>query len=282
MMTSSFARSDALAIAQECADLARRAILPHFRNPVSVHNKDDSSPVTIADKQAEAVMRGLLKNSCPDHAILGEEDGQSGTDHAEWLWVLDPIDGTRAFVTGRPSFCTLIALLHRGTPVLGLIDQPVTQERWIGIRGQKTLYSAPLFTGSDRFREISTRRIDNLQQAEFSCTAPEIIRPACRPSFENLKQACKRVTWGGDAYAYGLLSLGMIDIIAEDTLKIWDWAALVPVIEGAGGCVTDWHGASLTSRSDGTLLACGTPDLLEAARSALFASPNLPDGVLPL
>ncbi|GBQ07695.1 inositol monophosphatase family protein [Saccharibacter floricola] len=246
-----------LTIAERCADIARQTVMPYFRSPLNVDSKGDDSPVTLADQQAEEKMRALLSDHFPQHSILGEEGGQNGTLDDEWLWVLDPIDGTRAFVTGRPTFCTLIALLHRGKPVLGVIDQPATEERWTGIEGQKTRYHSARFPG-----KINPRACPSLSEAELSCTAPEIIRPIMRPAFERLQAATRRTSWGGDAYAFGLLTLGSIDLITEDTMKPWDWAALVPVVQGAGGSMTDWHGNPLRLEGDGSVLACGNPALL--------------------
>lgn len=260
---SSTSLSAYAALAERCADAARLALLPHFRQRLDVISKNDDSPVTIADRAAERVMRRILEENAPTHAILGEEDGRSGAADEEWLWVLDPIDGTRAFVTGRPSFCMLLSLFHRGRPVLGVIDQPVTGERWIGLNGVPTRYVSAL-PGRPRTRENIS-----LENAELSCTAPDIIRPARRPAFDRLARKAKRVSWGGDAYAYGLLALGQIDVIAEDTLKPWDWGALVPVIEGAGGSLTDWAGHPLGLDSDGSVLACGNARLAEEAVATL-------------
>jgi len=233
-------------------------IRPLFRSALLVEAKGDASPVTAADKEAELVMRRLLGESFPSHGLWGEEYGPERAD-AEYCWVLDPIDGTRAFVTGRPLFGTLIGLLHRGRPVLGIIDQPATGERWIGLRGEATRFRAP-FGGSAGCRPCAA-----VGDAELSCTSPDMFRDEDRPGFERLRAAARRVTWGGDCYAYGLMALGLVDVIAESTMKPWDWAALVPVIEGAGGRVTGWGGEELTLDSDGRVLAVGDPALLPEA-----------------
>ncbi|GBR70796.1 inositol monophosphatase family protein [Gluconobacter kanchanaburiensis] len=246
----------AMDAATACADIARRTILPHFRTTLHADAKSDDSPVTIADRQAEQAMRSVLQNALPGHDILGEEDGLSGGG-SEWLWVLDPIDGTRAFLTGRPTFGTLVALFHNGHPVLGLIDQPVTGERWIGVAGQPTCFLSDRLPGV-----IGTRSCPAAAEAELSCTAPEIMTPDHAPRFANLQKHTRRTSWGGDCYAYGLLALGQIDVIAECTMKPWDWGALVPVVEGAGGRITDWQGQPLNLQSDGTVLACGDATLL--------------------
>ena len=220
--------------------------------------------MTIADRAAEQAMRALLSARFPAHGIAGEEFGIDRPD-ARLRWVLDPIDGTRAFITGRPVFGTLVALLDGGVPVLGVIDQPITLERWIGVAGQPTRFRGP-FGGV-----AGTRACASLAEAELSATTPAMFGPH-RPAFDRLAGAARRVSWGGDCYAYGLLALGQIDMIAEADMKPWDWAALVPVIEGAGGRITDWTGAPLRADGDGLVLAVGDPALLAAAVDCLGAA----------
>lgn len=257
----------ALETAARCADAARAAIMPHFRKGVAIDDKSDESPVTIADRQAEQAIRAVITARHPDHAIIGEEFGISGNAAQGWCWVIDPIDGTRAFITGRPSFMTLIALLHDGIPVLSIMDQPITGERWTGIADTITRYHAGAF-GSGEVSATS-RPCPSLNRAELACTSPDmLIAPWGRP-FAQLKSRCKRTSWGGDAYNYGLLALGHLDLIAECTMKPWDWAALVPVVTGAGGSMTDWAGQPLRLDGDGTVLACGDPAMLPAAVRAL-------------
>ena len=209
-------------------------------------------------------MRAVLAARFPAHGIAGEEFGADRAD-ARLCWVLDPIDGTRAFITGRPVFGTLVALLDDGVPVLGVIDQPITGERWIGLAGRPTRFRGP-FGGV-----AGTRACAALAEAELSATSPAMFGPH-RPAFDRLAGAVRRVSWGGDCYAYGLLALGQIDVIAEADMKPWDWAALVPVIEGAGGRVTDWAGAPLRAEGDGLVLAVGDPALLGAAVDRLRAA----------
>ena len=256
-----------LAAAEEAADAAGAVIRPFFRSPLLVEAKGDASPVTEADRGAEQAIRALLSARFPDHGIWGEEFGADRAD-AEWLWVLDPIDGTRAFVTGRPLFGCLIALLHRGRPVLGIIDQPVAGERWIGVAGRPTLVRSRL-GGTAGCRPCPT-----VGEAELSCTSPDMFEPTDRPGFERLRAAARRVTWGGDCYAYGLVALGLVDIVAESTMKPWDWAALVPVVEGAGGRVTGWRGETLAlDAADGRVLAVGDPAMLPEAVALLTGAP---------
>jgi myo-inositol-1(or 4)-monophosphatase len=176
--------------------------------------------------------------------------------------VLDPIDGTRAFITGRPTFGTLVALLDGDTPMVGVIDQPVTGERWIGASGRPTVFSGPL--GG----RIGTRACPDPGHAELSATSPEMFGPDL-PRFQKLAAQVRRTYWGGDCYAYGLLALGQIDVIAECDLKPWDWAALLPVIAGAGGRLTDWQGNPPRQDGDGRVIAVGDPALLPAVIAAL-------------
>lgn len=250
--------------AAAAADAAGSVIRPFFRAGLKADDKSDDSPVTIADRNAEQTIRGLIAAQYPDHGILGEEFGLDNPS-AGLRWVLDPIDGTRAFITGRPIFGTLIALLADGVPILGLIDQPVTGERWIGAAGRPTTFTGP-FGGTPR-----TRKCPTLGAAELSCTSTEMFETPDLPAWARLQAATRRTTYGGDCYAYGLLALGQIDVILESTMKVWDWAAIVPVITGAGGSVTDWQGGALTPDSDGHVLALGNPALLDAALPHLSA-----------
>ncbi len=243
-----------LEAAEAAADVAGAVVRPLFRAGFAVDTKSDRSPVTIADRAAEQAMRAVLAERFPDHGVLGEEFGLDRPE-ARLRWVLDPIDGTRAFVSGRTTFGTLIALLDGETPVLGVIDQPVTGERWIGAAGRATMFRGP-FGGKPGCRPCAS-----LDQAELSCTSPEMLGPD-QPRWDRLAGAVRRNYWGGDCYAHGLLALGQIDVIAETTMNLWDWAALVPVIEGAGGRVTDWHGQALRPGGDGRVLSVGDPTLL--------------------
>ena len=255
--------TDALIAAAEAAtDIAGAVIRPFFRaQGLAADLKSDASPVTIADRTAERVMRAVLAERFPEHGILGEEFGLD-RPQSRLRWVLDPIDGTRAFITGRPQFGTLVALLDGDTPILGLIDQPVTGERWLGVAGRPTRFRGP-FGGV-----AGCRACADLATAELSATSPHVFEES-RPAWERLTEAVRRTSFGGDCYAYGLLALGCIDVIAEATLKVWDWAAIVPVIEGAGGRVTDWHGAPLHPDGDGRVLAVGDSALLEPAAAIL-------------
>ena len=236
-----------IALAHKIADAARPIIRFYFRQPIAIDDKADSSPVTVADREAEAVMRKILQTEMPDHGIIGEEGGQERTD-AEWVWVLDPIDGTKAFITGKPCFGTLIALTHRGRPVLGIIDQAITDERWIGAQGHGTQLNGAA---------VRTRPCARLDQAYAYSTGPELFCSSTRKAWDRIVESVKHARYGADCYAYALLATGFVDLVIESGLKPHDYAALVPVIEGAGGIVTDWHGQPLTIQSDGNVCAAG-------------------------
>jgi myo-inositol-1(or 4)-monophosphatase len=264
--TTPFLPADALAAltatAEAALDAAGAAIRPHFRVGLAADDKSDESPVTVADREAEAILRQHLLAAFPEFGIIGEEFPAHRPD-AKYLWVIDPIDGTRAFITGRTTFCTLLGLLEDGVPVLGFIDQPVTRERWRGGRGVPARFTGP-FGG-----RVGTRQKVTLAKAELSSTAPEMFTPAQAARFAQLHAAAKRIYWGGDAYAYGLLALGQIDLVAECSLKVWDWAALAPVVEAAGGVLTDWAGQPLRLGAAGDVLAAANPALHSAALAAL-------------
>ena len=170
--------------------MAGAIIRPYFRAGAAAELKGDSSPVTIADREAEQAMRALLTERFPEHGLLGEEHGGAGSD-ARWRWVLDPIDGTRAFITGRPVFTTLIALMDGGVPVLGVIDQPVTGERWVGVAGRPTRFRGP-FGGAPACRPCAT-----LGEAELSCTSPDIFTAESQPRWQGLARRVRRTSWGG-------------------------------------------------------------------------------------
>ncbi len=254
-----------LAAAEAAADVAGAVLRPFFRQRLAVAAKTDASPVTIADRSAEQAMRAVLGERYPGHGIWGEEFGRTDPG-ARFTWVLDPIDGTRAFITGRPLWGTLIALLDEGRPVLGVIDQPVTGERWLGCAGMATRFHGSLGGAT------GCRPCASLADAELAATSPAMFDIGESAKFARLASAVRRTSWGGDCYAYGLLALGLLDVIAEADLKPWDWLALVPVVEGAGGRMADWEGRPLDAESGGQLLAVGDPALLAPALVHLAGS----------
>jgi histidinol phosphatase-like enzyme (inositol monophosphatase family) len=254
----------ALCAAEAAADEAATVIRPYFRAPLAIERKGDESPVTAADRAAEQAMRAVLAEAFPTHGILGEEFGEDRPG-ASLQWVLDPIDGTKSFVTGRPTYGSLIALLEDGVPVLGVMSQPSIGERWVGLRGRKTTFFSPI--GGPAVARC--RPCPSLAEAQLSLTTLDVFTPETRVRWDRLAGKVAQVTWGGDCYAHGLIALGLVDLVAETTYKIWDWAALVPIIEGAGGIITDWSGRPLRPGSDGSVLAAGDAALHEAARGVL-------------
>ena len=244
-----------LALAHRLADAAGAAIRPLFRSAWAHEAKADASPVTEADRAAEAAMRRLLDAEAPRDGIIGEEYGAERTE-ASRQWVLDPIDGTVSFMAGRPIFGTLIALLQDGWPVLGIIDQPIAGERWVGAVGQPTLFNG---------RPVRTRSCRTLGEAVLATTGPQYFSDHDGEHFMALaaKTSHKRMVFGGDCYNYGLLASGHIDMVVEAGLKLHDFAALVPVVEGAGGTMCDWNGDPLNADSAGHVIALGDPARLE-------------------
>jgi len=248
-----------VAFAHRLADAAGAAIRPHFRAGVAVDVKPDNSPVTVADREAERAMRALIEEHYPGHGIVGEEFGAHGTD-AEYVWVLDPIDGTAAFITGRAQFGVLVALARRGRPILGLIDQPITGERWAGAQGSPTtLNGAP----------ARVRACPELGAATLFTSAPEWFEGRHEAAFLRLKGQVRMCCYNADCYAFGLLASGFADLAIECALDPYDWCALVPVVEGAGGVISDWRGRRLGLEGDGTVLAAGNAGLHQAARELL-------------
>ena len=244
--------------ANQLADAAGAAIRPYFRKPHGLETKADASPVTLADREAEATMRQLIEARFPDDAIIGEEYGvREGTSGR--AWVLDPVDGTRAFIAGRPLFGTLIALVMEGWPMLGVIDQPILKERWLGSVGQPTMLNGTRAT---------TRACRELKDALLATTSPALFGDDQLHAFEHLDGAVRSTVLGGDCYNYAAVASGWLDVVVEAGLKIHDFAALVPVVEGAGGRMCDWQGDPLTADSIGEVIAAGDParieDILEA------------------
>ena len=248
-----------LALAELLAEAAGQAIRPWFRRPFLVETKEDFSPVTIADREAEAAIRRLLEQYRPDDGVIGEEYGDDRPD-ADRVWVLDPIDGTRAFVAGRPLFGTLIGLLEQGKPVLGVIDQCIIGDRWIAGPDQPTMLNG---------QRVHVRHGLELGAARIGTTSPHAFDPADFACFERVRIAARDTLYGGDCHNYGLVAAGHLDAVVEAGLKLHDWAALVPIITGAGGVMTDWDGQPLTTASRGAVIAAGDAALAAGIAEAL-------------
>lgn len=250
-----------IALAHRLADAAGAAILPWFRNGVDSEAKGDATPVTLADREAEKEIRRILEDEAPEDGIVGEEfgdkEGSSGRQ-----WVIDPIDGTTAFLAGRPIFGTLIALLVEGFPIIGIIDQPILNERWLGVAGKPTTMNGEI---------VNTRSCKELERATIATTGPHYFDDHDGAHFMALAARTdhRRMVMGGDCYNYAMLASGHLDIVCEAGLKLHDFAALVPVVEGAGGTMCDWNGEPLHAASDGHVLALGDPARLEDVLEAL-------------
>ncbi len=238
---------DFIDLAIKMADEAGEIIRPYFRTPIDVESKSDESPVTLADRAVEHRLRAIIEEHRPEDGIIGEEYGIKPSKN-QYDWVLDPIDGTKSFIIGRPTFGTLIALCENGMPILGIIDQPILIERWIGVKGQPTSFNG---------KAIQTRRCPNLKKARLASTSPEQLKE----QWQTLRSQSNFMVWGGDCYSYGLLSLGGLDAVIETQLGTYDYCALPPIIEGAGGWMGDWNGDPLTIHSDGKTLAVGDIEL---------------------
>lgn len=250
-----------LAFALRLADAAGGAIRPLFRGTWGSERKADRSFVTEADRAAEAAMRKLIEAEFPRDGIIGEEYG-TRNEGAGRQWVLDPIDGTTSFIAGRPIFGTLIALLQDGWPVLGIIDQPISAERWVGCIGQPTTFNG---------KSAHTKPLKELSDAVLATTSPHLFSNEEADAFMQVAKqvAEKKIVFGGDCYNYGLVASGHIDVVIEAGLKLYDYAALVPVVEGAGGMMADWQGNPLDAASDGTVIALGDPARLEDVLEAM-------------
>tara|TARA_Y100000590_G_scaffold289743_1_gene326167 strand:- start:449 stop:1225 length:777 start_codon:yes stop_codon:yes gene_type:complete len=227
------------------ADESEKIIKKYFRQSIKIENKDDQTPVTIADKSVELKIRELIQNKYPNHGILGEEFEAKNID-SEYLWVIDPIDGTRSFIAGHKDFGTLIALLHNNIPIVGIINCPMHQERWVGANGRKTTMNN---------LEINTSKTTSLNQSYFCTSGLYLEDDHFKKSCDKIINKTKYYRLGGDCYMYGMVASGLIEIVLEDTLKTHDYMALIPVIEGAGGVVTDKYGASVNIKSGGSIVA---------------------------
>ncbi|MBW7922134.1 MAG: histidinol-phosphatase [Rubellimicrobium sp.] len=257
----------------DIADFAARAAcdagkiaLGWFRHPVSIDIKSDLSPVTEADRAVEADLRARIAASWPDHAILGEEYGARGAADAP-TWVIDPIDGTRSFITGWPVWGVLLAFTEAHRPQVGVIHMPVLGETWTGIRG-----GGSWMTGRDGDRQpCRTSTCRELARARFYTTSPDYFDAGEQPAYRALDAAAGVPRFGGDCYGYALLASGHVDLVVETRLQPYDFLALVPVIEEAGGVITDWQGRPLTLDSGEQVVAAATPEL-HAEALALIAA----------
>ena len=261
MTDKSLDRSQIDAFLATLPALSRPLIDQYFRSDFSVEQKADDSPVTIADKSVETELRQAILAAFPDHAIIGEEQG--GVADRQICWVIDPIDGTRAFVIGKPLFGTLVGVARDGKPFAGLIDMPALNETYL-TQDQRSY----LVTGSAQ-SALSVSSCCKLDHAQIATTSPEAFTMEGLERFNRLGKACRSTHYGGDCYNYALLAAGHLDLVMEHQLAIHDFMALIPVLKGAGAIVTDWSGQPPDLSSDGSLLVAATLELHKAALDAI-------------
>lgn len=248
---------DHLEFAIALAQRAGAVILPHFRQPIVVDDKGGArgyDPVTLADRDAEALIRAGITAAHPAHGLRGEEHGWAkGT--SSYTWVIDPIDGTRSFITGQLHWATLIALNDGIEPVIGVVHQPYVGETFSAIAGGQARWQR-----AGESRVLHTRRCASLAAAVLACTTPDVFTtPVSLAAFERVRAGVQLTRFGGDCYAYCLLAMGLIDVVIESSLQAYDVQALIPLVHGAGGVITDWHGARCDE--GGSVVACGDPAL---------------------
>ena len=233
------------------ADESEKLIKNYFRTSLNIESKEDKSPVTLADKEVELKIRDLINKKYPSHGILGEEFDSQNVD-SEFLWVIDPIDGTRSFIAGHKDFGTLIALIHNNKPIIGIINCPMHNERWVGIINEKT-------TMNDEV--VRTSNTTSVNKSYFCTSGLYLENEHFKKSCDKIIKQAKYYRLGGDCYMYGMIASGLIDIVLEDTLKTHDYMALINVIEGAGGVISDKFGNEITTNSQGSVVASANKEL---------------------
>jgi myo-inositol-1(or 4)-monophosphatase len=254
---------DFAAFVDELATVAGDAIRPFFRTSLGVDNKSRTGafdPVTGADRAAEQAMRMLIRKTFPEHGIVGEEFGSEGGDRS-YVWVLDPIDGTKSFISGMPAWGTLIALLRSGEPVFGIMNQPFIRERFSGDGGRAS------YRGPAGERALRVRACPDLARAVLFTTSPLLMNEGDRETFSRVEKAVRLSRYGGDCYAYCMLAAGHVDLVIETELKPYDVLPLMPIIVGAGGIVTSWDGGA--PNAGGRIIAAGDARVHAAALELL-------------
>jgi histidinol phosphatase-like enzyme (inositol monophosphatase family) len=255
----SYSFQDLSEFANLLAYTSRTVIKRYFRQFLSIDAKGDETPVTVADRETERALRNLIGERFADHGIYGEEFGEENAD-SRFTWVLDPIDGTRSFITGTPTFGTLIGLLEDGVPVFGVIDMPAMDERWIGGIGKGAFVNGV---------DCAVSRCEQLAGCRLVSTSPDMFSSDQLAGFRRLLAKTSFYRYGGDCYNYALLASGYVDLVVESDLQPYDFCALVPVVEAAGGVITDWQGQPLGMHSSGDVLAASSPALHRQAMEAL-------------
>lgn len=251
------------ACAVRTVDASGALIREYSRKPFQVQVKGDGSPVTSVDRAVEARMREIIASEYPDHGILGEE-GEAHAPDSEFVWVIDPIDGTLAFLAGIPVFGTLLALLHNGKPIFGIIDMPMTAERWIGADGLPTTHNG---------KPVRSRPCADLATALMFTSNPDYYDHTNAPALERLKKATRFAVYGGSCMSYAQIAMGRVDIGIDVQFQIYDYLALIPVVQGAGGVFTDWEGRAAGLHSGNRHVAAGDPRAHEQALKILAGGP---------
>lgn len=254
-----------IAILDAIAEAAAAETLPRFRMQVTIDNKHANGfdPVTEADRAAEKAIRSIITERYPEHGILGEEHGNVGLDR-DYVWVIDPIDGTRAFISGLPVWGTLVGLYHKGKAVMGMMDQPFTGERFIAWPGEA------MVRRHGEISRLSTRKNVSLDQAIMMTTSPKIFSEELEPSYKRVEASVQLTRYGCDCYAYAMVAAGHIDLVVEADLKPYDVGGLIPLVEQAGGVMTTWSGGR--PEMGGTIVASGSAELHEAVLELLNRS----------
>lgn len=250
--------------ANRLADASGDIVRSGFRASGDVIIKQDQSPVTEIDRRVETELRRVIEREFPDHGIIGEEFGNVRT-HAEYVWILDPIDGTKQFAAGLHGFGTLIALAKAGEPIIGVLDQPITSERLLGVRGRPTTLNGEV---------IETRSCNNLPDAIMATSAPDYFHDSGWNAYERLNAITQWTVYGAGCHGYAMLAAGFIDVAIEAGLDPFDYCALVPIVENAGGVITDWHGARLTIHSGDRIVAAGDVRIHRDALAVLQSTPG--------
>ncbi len=243
-----------LEFAEFLADKARQVTLSYFRKNLMSESKSDNSPVTIADKETEQLLRDLISRKYPKHSILGEEQEEKITE-SDFNWILDPIDGTKNFIAGVPLYGTLIALLHKEEPILSIIDAPALDERWVAVLGGKTKYK-----NIDETQIVETKTNISISNSILCSTDYSMFTEAEHNQANKLREKVNIIRYNGDCYLYGMLASGLIDIVLEADLKAYDFLPLIRIVEQAGGVITDWQGNKLTKTSS-QVIACANKEL---------------------
>jgi myo-inositol-1(or 4)-monophosphatase len=259
---------DFTSFVEQLAQVSGEAILPFFRSSIQADDKSRGGifdPVTEADHAGEVAMRRLITQAFPAHGIIGEEFGAHAID-AEYVWVLDPIDGTKSFISGMPVWGTLIGLTRNGNPCYGMMHQPFTREFFFG-DGSSAHWRGPGLDGRSLQRKLRTRPCASVREATLMTTHPALLAQGTREAYERVEQQVRLSRYGGDCYAYCMLAAGHIDLVIESGLNAYDIVALIPIIEGAGGIITNWQGGS--AAQGGAIIASGNAQVHEEALAIL-------------